>query len=902
MGRIADTERKCRVQRMKRIRGTIQPPHPRIIFVLAVVLTVVVGVLAGIPPATPAGAAGSFIVYDSTGRTGTSLDLLSNTSYPDLGLVNFDNTISSISVSGGEMVSLYTEPNFSGTCMTLVASEDNFATLNVGDNTVSSIRTTEGCRGPSSAYVRLHHNSSAYVTGINIYENTPDLRPLGANDEASEITLYNVNAAAVYSDINYGGRCETIIPRNQGSLAGTTIGNDAISSIRVNWTCLGPVRQIPVVTDLKVISNGSNVTDCGSTYTRRQKDLNDNAGGDYIYLCIQYGPFRAGQAFESDLSVITYTPGMQWMRNGDCSSDNGVDLIDTDLNAGAGGSYVYFCVIPGSPGTTALRDVDFVSYDDLIDALGADTTEDCKWFMGDQSNTEWEGANLNSDAGGDYIQTCKVIYGTSQDSTDPYLQLPGNITAYLPHTGGESVFVPIRTSAYSATGGPLSPNCSSSLPIDSDQTGAPMELPLGTYTVNCSASDGGRSASGSFQISVLSPPDLIQPTITASATSNGVAYAGGNWTRYDVVVTFSCTDNQGGSGVKSVTSPITISTDGTNQSATGTCVDNADNSASTTFSNIMVDKTAPSITPTVDPTANPAGWHNATVTVSFSCDDAQLLATCSQPVILTNDGANQSVEGIATDVAGNEQRITVSPINIDTTKPTITVSDIVQEATGPDGAAVSFTPGTLDATSGIDSTTCTDANMTTVVSGGTFALGTTLVTCTTTDVAGNSQSASFSILVRDTTAPVVTTPDAIEVNATGPRGAIVTFSTSATDIVTADLRVTCTPLESGGVFRVGTTDVTCRATDANGNTGDADFPVTVVVVSAYDVQAVDLASVGSKRSLWLVTTGEERLSMSAANRVCRDAGLESAIGIERYRYQGERYTRVTCAGAASLAR
>ena len=78
----------------------------------------------------------------------------------------------------------------------------------------------------------------------------------------------------------------------------------------------------------------------------------------------------------------------------------------------------------------------------------------------------------------------------------------------------------------------------------------------------------------------------------------------------------------------------------------------------------------------------------------------------------------------------------------------------------------------------------------------------------------------------DTTAPVVTVPANITTPATGPSGATVTYTATANDDRDGPLTPTCTP-PSGSTFPVGTTTVTCTATDAAGNTGTNTFTVTV---------------------------------------------------------------------------
>ena len=151
--------------------------------------------------------------------------------------------------------------------------------------------------------------------------------------------------------------------------------------------------------------------------------------------------------------------------------------------------------------------------------------------------------------------------------------------------------------------------------------------------------------------------------------------------------------------------------------------------------------------------------------------------------------------------------------------------DMTVEATGPTGATVTFSASASDDVDGALTPTCSPA------SGSTFPLGTTTVTCSATDAAGNTGSASFDVTVEDTTPPVVTVPADITTAATSPAGATVTYSASASDLVDGALTPTCSPA-SGSTFPIGTTTVTCSATDAAGNTGTADFDVTVGALPA----------------------------------------------------------------------
>ncbi len=93
---------------------------------------------------------------------------------------------------------------------------------------------------------------------------------------------------------------------------------------------------------------------------------------------------------------------------------------------------------------------------------------------------------------------------------------------------------------------------------------------------------------------------------------------------------------------------------------------------------------------------------------------------------------------------------------VDNVAPVITVptSPMVVEATGATGASVTFTASAYDAHDGDVPVTLSP------VSGGTFALGDTTVTATATDAAGNTATKTFTVSVRDTTAPVISTQGA----------------------------------------------------------------------------------------------------------------------------------------------
>lgn len=158
----------------------------------------------------------------------------------------------------------------------------------------------------------------------------------------------------------------------------------------------------------------------------------------------------------------------------------------------------------------------------------------------------------------------------------------------------------------------------------------------------------------------------------------------------------------------------------------------------------------------------------------------------------------------------------------DTQAPVITcpANITVNNTAGTCGAAVTFTPTATDNCPG---TVVTSSP----ASGSVFPKGTTTVTVTATDAAGNTSTCTFTVTVNDTQAPVVTCPANITVNNTaGTCGAAVTFTPTATDNCTGTITIVSSPA-SGSVFPVGLTTVNVTATDAAGNAGTCSFTVRV---------------------------------------------------------------------------
>lgn len=172
-------------------------------------------------------------------------------------------------------------------------------------------------------------------------------------------------------------------------------------------------------------------------------------------------------------------------------------------------------------------------------------------------------------------------------------------------------------------------------------------------------------------------------------------------------------------------------------------------------------------------------------------------------------------------------RLPLPPVPADTTPPGVVCpADVTVEPTSSAGAIASWWGARVS-----DDVTASIPLTYSHLPGRQFPLGTTGVTVTARDEAGNEASCAFDVRVRDTLAPAVTCPADVEVEATRPEGTPVSFAeATASDAVTARPELTYSPAP-GTTFPVGTTPVTATVADAAGNTASCSFHVTVRSVS-----------------------------------------------------------------------
>jgi plastocyanin len=415
----------------------------------------------------------------------------------------------------------------------------------------------------------------------------------------------------------------------------------------------------------------------------------------------------------------------------------------------------------------------------------------------------------------------------ADDITQPTVTVPSDISTTSTNPSGASVtFVVSATDDVGVTSGPT---C-----IPASGT----NFPVGTTTVTCTASDAaGNTGTASFTVTVTYT-DVTKPIITLSDLK-----VDSDWPvmkKPPQVTISSCKEQLRKQGLK----PITVDT----ISASYYCKD---------FADIVIPVFyAPSV-------------HG--LTFSFDVTATDDVGVTSGPTCIPASGTNfpvgtTTVTCKAYDAAGNEGTaigtVTVelpSVIANDNTPPTVNVPvNKTVPAYSSSGVMVSFDVSATDDVSvfgpvfrhaGTEGPTCIPA------SGTNFPVGTTTVTCTASDAAGNTGTASFTVTViiqnqeprspslpvapsepetsSDTSQPVVLVPGDITIQTANQNGSSATFHSRAMDNVDGVIATTC-DYSSGYVFPIGTTEVVCTATDSSGNTSSNSFNVTIEYTSPYD--------------------------------------------------------------------
>lgn len=341
-------------------------------------------------------------------------------------------------------------------------------------------------------------------------------------------------------------------------------------------------------------------------------------------------------------------------------------------------------------------------------------------------------------------------------------------------------------------------------------------FPKGTTGVTCTAA-GGTTCSFNITVNDTEPPAMICPDIT-KPTDPGQCTA---------VVTYASVATDNCPGVTSMCTPPSGSTFPLGPTTVNcTATDTSNNTSECSFTVTVQDTKPPTLTPCPMNMSviNQGGCQVVNYTPPTATDDCgSATVSCAPPSGFCFPQGTTTVTCTASDDSPDSPDAMCSF--------TVTVAQCA--ASCPSNIVVNNTPGRCDATvtfsatapAGCGGVICNPA------SGSIFPVGTTTVTCTP----GQGPSCTFTVKVNDVQPPTITCPPNIVTAASNgcplAASAPVSFSVTASDNCSVQ-SVVCKNqnnqvVTSGSPFPVGTSTVTCTATDASGNTATCSFSVTV---------------------------------------------------------------------------
>jgi len=355
---------------------------------------------------------------------------------------------------------------------------------------------------------------------------------------------------------------------------------------------------------------------------------------------------------------------------------------------------------------------------------------------------------------------------------------------------------------------------------------APSSFPLGINTIIWTAVDGaGNMAIASQTVTIQ---DSTSPKISAMDDISLEAKSSSQ-----NLVTLTIPEIYDEVGVMSVTNDAPEVFPLGETIVTWTATDSSGNSASTTQTITVVDTTAPVIITPENVTSNATSKLNNIVEL----EQISVIDSISTVQITNNapsyyEFGETIVTWTATDSSGNSASATQTITVVDTTAPVIiTPENVTSNATSKLNNIVELEQiSVIDSISTVQITNNAPSY---------YEFGETIVTWTATDSSGNSASATQTITVVDTTAPVIITPENVTSNATSKLNNIVELEQiSVTDSISTVQITNNAP----SYYEFGETIVTWTATDSSGNSASDSQQISVIdtttpsIIAPNDIQ------------------------------------------------------------------
>ena len=350
---------------------------------------------------------------------------------------------------------------------------------------------------------------------------------------------------------------------------------------------------------------------------------------------------------------------------------------------------------------------------------------------------------------------------------------------------------------------------------------APAVFPMGTTTVTWTATDAAGNAATARQS--VTVQDTTPPSIEAPLP---LALEAGSAAGYDTAIPGN---DLAPPAASDAAGPVETQSDappmfpmGTT-TVTWTATDAAGNVATARQEIAVRDTVPPSVAPPANMTAEAESPDGAQVdTGTAEASDAVGVASLASDAPAVFPMGTTTVTWTATDAAGNAATARQSVTVQDTTPPSITVpAPATLEASAPGGYPVGAgslfeLPAASDAAGPV--TLESDAPPV-------LPLGTTALTWTATDAAGNAATARQEIAVRDTVPPSIVPPADVTADARGPETPVALGGANASDAVDTSPTIAS---DAPALFPLGLTVVNWTATDASGNRAAAAQSVMIL--------------------------------------------------------------------------
>lgn len=394
-----------------------------------------------------------------------------------------------------------------------------------------------------------------------------------------------------------------------------------------------------------------------------------------------------------------------------------------------------------------------------------------------------------------------------------------------------SVYTGVNTSTLTISNPPFSLNGKQYKVIISGACGSPVESDAVTLTVD------PVSVGGSIAGSAIVCPDINSTTLTLSGYT-------GNITKWQ-----SATSSNFATGLTNIvntTASLTVTGLATTTYyravvTSGSCFSANSSSAVITVDD-MIDPviTCPS---SVTVATNTACSYVGTIGTPIVSDNC----TSTGDIIVTNDAPGSfpigttTVTWTAKDEAGNDASCTQLVTVNDNTSPIINCPPALNVGTN-DGCNYTGSIGIATAT---DNCTSVGSIVITNNAPSSFPVGTTTVTWTATDIAGNIATCTQLVTVSDDVVPTIVCPTALSVNTNSGctyTGAIGTVTASDNCTASGSIIITNNAPAS---FSLGNTTVTWTATDEAGNFATCTQLVTVTDGEPPSISCPAAISVGT---------------------------------------------------------